>query len=125
MSLATKTVEVDSQPPPVQVNSPKEDDIPPDGAMRIAVKCQSHQIPGERGDRERTMGNLICQRHWNRDMDSSVDRITRLGCATGDGERLHFLLDTGNPAPGQKEEDIPIRMYRWNGKKWYVPNDTP
>lgn len=114
------TVDVDSQPPPDQVDSPKENGILPDGAIRIAVKCQSHQIPGERGEREKTMGNLICQRHWHRDMDSSADRMTRLGYATGDGEKVYFLLDTGKSAPDQKEEDIPIRMYRWNGKKWYV-----
>lgn len=115
MSLALRNTMgsgAESQPSPGSPSPPK--------AIRIAVRCQSHKIPGERGERMKTMGNIICQHHWHRDMDSSIDRIMSLGCLSGDGEKVHFLLDSGELAQGEKEEDIPIRMYRWNGRVWYV-----
>ena len=93
---------------------------PASQAFRIAVKCRSDRIPGEPSNRLTTMGNLICQHQWGRDMDTGTDFIRTDGFPQVDGERVRFLLDTGMMLPDTKPEDITILVYSWNGETMYV-----
>ncbi|POR34962.1 Uncharacterized protein TPAR_04841 [Tolypocladium paradoxum] len=84
--------------------------------IRIAVRCMSHKIPGEASQRVTTIGNLICQHQWGRNMDQGMDFIRTTGFPHLDGEKADFLLDSGMMPPGTNPEDVPILAYRWSGK---------
>ncbi|KAM4057433.1 hypothetical protein HRG_014415 [Hirsutella rhossiliensis] len=88
----------------------------PASPIRIAVRCISNKIPGEPGQRVTTIGNLICQHQWGRNMDEGMDFIRTTGFPHLDGEKVDFLLDTGTVQPCTKQEDIPILAYRWSGE---------
>lgn len=91
-------------------------------ALRVAVICRSDGIPGNRQDRLKTMGNLICQYLWKRDMCEEMDFIRTTGFPALDGERVGFLLDSGTALPDTEIKDLPVFVYRWSGKsKSVVP----
>lgn len=96
-------------------------DKAPHGPIRIVIRCLSHYIPGPPKLRRTTMGNLICQHIWGRDMDGETDCLHGLGYPDADAEKLRFLLDSGPPAPWVEPTcsvgDIPVLVYRWDGKK--------
>ncbi|KND87449.1 hypothetical protein TOPH_07948 [Tolypocladium ophioglossoides CBS 100239] len=87
------------------------------GPVRVAVRCISHKIPGPPRERVTTMGNLIYQYHWGRDMDQEMDFIQTTGLPHLDVEKVYFLLDSAVLSGAKLDEDaIPILAYRWNGK---------
>lgn len=93
-------------------------------AIRIAVRCRSHKIPGKSSQRRTTMGNIICQHEWGRCLDENKDFIRTDGFPDSDGHKVNFLLDSGTLTPGLKLEDVPIIAYRWNGKDMCVESNT-
>lgn len=97
----------------------------PHSAIRIAVRCRSHKIPGKPSERRTTMGNIICQHEWGRGMDEDKDFIRTDGFPDSDGHKVNFLLDSGRLTPGSKIENVPIVAYRWNGKNMCVGKNHP
>lgn len=89
----------------------------PDAPLRIFVRCLSHKIPGRPSDRTATMANIICQYHFQRDMDPNKEHISSRGIAEIDGRKVKFLLECGTSSSHTKVEDIPITWFKWNGKQ--------
>lgn len=93
----------------------------PDSPLRIVVRCLSHKIPGHRSNRTTTMANIICQYHFQRDIDREKEQIRSLGLTEIDGKKVRFLFECGTISPDTRVEDVPIKIFKWNGNKLYDP----
>jgi hypothetical protein len=89
----------------------------PDSPLRIVVRCLSHNIPGRRSDRTATIANIICRYHFQRDMDRKQEQIRSLGLTEIDGKKVKLLLECGNVSPDTRIEDVPIKIFKWNGNE--------
>lgn len=92
----------------------------PTGPVRILVTTATHLVPGDGYEWKLIfITNQICQYHWARDYDPSIDRWTSYGAQFGyDNRKCYILLDHGNDAP-ENDDDIPILWYRWTGDSLY------
>jgi len=85
------------------------------GALRIVVRCLSHNIPGPRAKRTATMANIICQHHLRRDSDPDKDKITSMGLQDLDGKKVRFLFESGSLQDDNRLEDVPVLGFKWTG----------
>lgn len=91
-----------------------------DAPVRIVVQTKTHLVPGKDFyERQDFMLNLICQRHWNRDMQYGPhgDRWDLYGGMFGYHNRsCFFLVDHGT---ADDDDAVPVLRYHWTGKFLY------
>lgn len=88
-----------------------------DPPIRIVVHCLSHMIPGPRFKRITTMGNLICQHQFQRDMISGKDTIKVMGLQDIDGKKVRFHVESGTIPSVSALKDVPILAFKWTGDR--------
>lgn len=87
-----------------------------DEPLRILVETKTHLVPGQWfADKMDNILNLICQYHWNRDLDRKSERWNAHDNYFGYRDRTcYFVVDHfhGDPASQQPT----ILWYKWTGE---------
>lgn len=78
------------------------------------------KFPGEGEDKITQMANRCCRKLWDRDFDSSRDRLYHEGNYTAAHQRGYLLIDVGSV-----EGAYNILWYRWENETLYLFYTVP
>ncbi|PYH34511.1 uncharacterized protein BO87DRAFT_396804 [Aspergillus neoniger CBS 115656] len=89
-----------------------------DPPIRILVDTRIHLLPGDTNeDRNTFLINHICHLHWHTEFIPSKHR--RYAFSTErypiESTRCLFLVDCGQTASKEEDEDVPVVYYKWTG----------
>lgn len=90
-----------------------------DPPIRILVDTRIHLLQGDTNEERNTfLINHICQLHWHTEFIPSKHR--RYAFSTErfpiESTRCLFLVDCGQTASKEEDEDVPVVYYKWTGE---------